>query len=173
MFNYRDLHKELYDEILSTGKFSTGDGEVIDFKAATPKEIEDGIARRERLYRKGVRQKAWGFRNEAEFEEAVFQFLSEQGYECQRQVQCGVGVIDVLTSWAVFELKYDMDRDGLFRAVGQVLLYARSIGDNRFPIIVFTARTNITWGGALEHATELGIMLWQWPGAVYDKGGNE
>lgn len=169
MFNYDPVHRAIWREIEASGRFYSGDGEYIDLRDASSREFNEGIARRERTFRKDVRQVLWGFRTEVDFERAICRMLNGWGYECARQVQCPVGIIDILTSFAVFELKYDMEQGDLFQAVGQVLLYSRAVGGNRFPIIAFTARKHIDWGGALEHAADLGIMLWQWPNTVYDR----
>lgn len=162
MFSYGKLHRELFDEIMSTGKFSTGDGEVIDFKAATPKEIEAGIAKRERLYRKDVRQQVWGFQTETQFEDAFCLWLSEGNIAYERQVHCDAGIIDVLTEGIVFELKHDVDREALIKAVGQVLLYTQAIGEWRKPFIVFTRFPNAELGGLLPLVHALGIEILEW-----------
>lgn len=53
--------------------------------------------------------------------------LRKQGHHVQRQVRCLVGIADIVTETAIYEIKDGLSSEKLFSAIGQVLLYREVI----------------------------------------------
>ncbi|MGL4622867.1 MAG: hypothetical protein ACRCZS_28065, partial [Chroococcidiopsis sp.] len=68
--------------------------------------------------------------SERELQEQLVIHLTEQGYNCQQYVPCSVGIADLVIDNAVIELKHLPDREALFKAVGQAVLYRGAIDKN-------------------------------------------
>lgn len=74
-------------------------------------------------------------RSELEMELRLCRILDSEGIAYERQVRTPAGVADVVTSQTVYEVKLDLTRSALFKAVGQVTLYAAALKRPRRVII--------------------------------------
>jgi hypothetical protein len=72
---------------------------------------------------------------EADFETLACRELEKQGIPYRRQVRCPVGVADIVDPKFVYELKVQPDRNNIYCAVGQAILYAQTL--KRKPCVVF------------------------------------
>lgn len=68
---------------------------------------------------------------EAWLEQKLVETLEKRGVEYQRQVRTVCGIADVVTDDTVYEVKVALTLDILFKAVGQVSMYAEALGRNR------------------------------------------
>lgn len=117
--------------------------EFIDRKEAIQKSQVRGVTKNQRL------------------ENEVADILrSEYGQNIIRmQVQCGIGIIDIMTEDYICEVKTILDRTSIFQAIGQVLLYRESIKPKKIPMIagiVGKKQTCIEWE---QHLANIGIKL--------------
>lgn len=65
--------------------------------------------------------------SEREFQNELVSHLTEQGFNCQQYVSCPVGIADIVIDNAVIEVKHLPDREALFKAIGQAVLYRGAI----------------------------------------------
>ena len=73
---------------------------------------------------------------EADIEGDVIARLRDAGLHARRQVRVPSGIADIVTATAVYEVKLWLTRDSLFRAIGQVTLYAAELGGDRQRVII-------------------------------------
>lgn len=89
-------------------------------RTRSPKQIEAaGMARLKRL------------EGEAWLEQKLVETLERRGVEYRRQVRTPCGIADVVTDDTVYEVKVALTLDILFKAVGQVSMYAWALGKSR------------------------------------------
>lgn len=70
---------------------------------------------------------------ELDIEEQLVKALQRLGTRCDRQVHLRSGIADVVTAQSVYEVKLVLDRAEVFKAIGQVLVYAEELSKpNRF-----------------------------------------
>lgn len=62
--------------------------------------------------------------------------LADQGISVQHQVKCEVGIADIVTPDAIYEVKASLSRSNIFRAASQVLLYRNCINPSAKAVIV-------------------------------------
>lgn len=67
---------------------------------------------------------------EKELQDELVIHLTEQGFNVNQYVANSVGIADVVIDNAVLELKHLPDRDALYKAVGQAVLYRGAINKN-------------------------------------------
>lgn len=72
---------------------------------------------------------------EREVQDALVEQLKSNGVPCECYKRCTVGVADVVTSSAVYEVKRDWKY--ALEAIGQVLAYSKALGGGREPVLVF------------------------------------
>lgn len=77
--------------------------------------------------------------DEAVIEEGLCEHLENTGIKYQRQFRCSAGIVDVITWDAIYEVKHNLTRDGLIRAVGQLVLYSACIDTHKKKIVVTNA----------------------------------
>lgn len=99
---------------------------------------------------------------EAQLELAFCNWLTEQGIEYQRQVNCPVGRADVVTVDTIYELKHPIDVDGFFKAVGQVLLYREYINPDLRAVLVFVKPRTDAFNAFIEATKTIGIEVLLW-----------
>jgi hypothetical protein len=75
------------------------------------------------------------WQSEREIEEAWCRLLDSQGIAYRRQVQTSCGVADIVTDDTVYEVKLELNRHSLFKAAGQVTLYAAALRKPRRMIV--------------------------------------
>ncbi len=68
--------------------------------------------------------------SERELQIELVTHLTEQGFTCREYVSNSVGIADIVIDNAVIELKHLPDRDALYKAVGQAVLYRGAINKN-------------------------------------------
>lgn len=64
---------------------------------------------------------------EQDFEEMLCYLLESEGISYRRQVRTGCGIADVVTADTVYEVKLELTRPVLFKALGQVTMYAAAL----------------------------------------------
>lgn len=67
------------------------------------------------------RAKPWG--SERDIEIALGLELESQGHIVERQARCKAGLADIVTEDSVFEIKGRLNKNEIFTAIGQLLLY--------------------------------------------------
>jgi len=72
---------------------------------------------------------------ERRIEDAICEHLRARGIAFRRQVVCRGGIADVVTAERVYEVKANLSH-GLFRAIGQVLVYRAAIDPALEPVII-------------------------------------
>jgi hypothetical protein len=60
-------------------------------------------------------------------EDKLCDLLTDEGISYERQVSTGWGRADVVTDDTVYEVKLDLTQSVLFKAIGQVTLYAAAL----------------------------------------------
>jgi hypothetical protein len=78
---------------------------------------------------------AFAFTSEREIEDRWCRYLDSQGVAYRRQVTTPCGRADIVTEEAVYEVKLLLTRGALFKAVGQVTLYAAALNKRRRVIV--------------------------------------
>lgn len=68
---------------------------------------------------------------EGVIERAIIRAMEMAGLHTQRQVVCPAGIIDVLTDEKVIEVKRQLDRSSLIRAIGQLHIYGLFYPDHK------------------------------------------
>ncbi|WP_373529665.1 hypothetical protein [Nostoc sp.] len=103
--------------------------------------------------------------SERELQNELVIHLTEQGFNCQQYVPCSVGIADVVIDNAVIELKHYPDREALFKAVGQAVLYRGAIDKNLDAKIICSYSSDISLS-ILEAASvavkQFGLELIPW-----------
>lgn len=101
-------------------------------------------------------------RNSSDEKEIENEIVSSLGaYNPRQQVACASGIADIVTDYAVIEVKVTLDRDTLFRAIGQVLSYRQSINPAlRAQIIALYIDDNAK--EIAESARALGVEVIEW-----------
>lgn len=94
-------------------------------------------------------------------------YLREKGLNPRRQVQCWCGTADIVTDDAIYEVKKNLDRESLFRAIGQVLLYRMAINPIAAPKIV----TNqiLAPQEVISTANAIGVDVIQWSAGGHEE----
>jgi hypothetical protein len=90
----------------------------------------------------------------------IQQFFSAQGQQAQTKVQCAVGVADIVTADAVYEVKNPLTRDRLFTAIGQVLLYRQAIDPLRHAAVIGVGNGELT--ELINYASSIGVEVILW-----------
>ncbi len=102
-----------------------------------------------------------------ELQDELVIHLTEQGFNCRQYVPNSVGIADIVIDNAVLELKHLPDRDALYKAVGQVVLYRGAINKNLDAKIICSYSSNISVS-VLESASlavkQFGLELIPWQG---------
>lgn len=105
--------------------------------------------------------------SEKELQDELVIHLTEQGFNCQQYVPNSIGIADVVIDNAVLELKHLPDRDALYKAVGQAILYRGAINKNLDAKIICSYSSNISLS-ILESASiavkQFGLELLPWQG---------
>jgi hypothetical protein len=65
---------------------------------------------------------------ERDMEDEICRHLASVDIPFERQVPCGIGIADIVTGTAVYELKLSVCGSSIFTAVGQALAYRRILG---------------------------------------------
>ncbi len=78
--------------------------------------------------------------NEQALEERLCRTLDDNGIRWDRQLRTEAGIADVVTDEAVYEVKLVLDRSSLFKAYGQVTVYAEVLGRKRRVIVGYPVR---------------------------------
>jgi len=73
---------------------------------------------------------------EKKIENTLIKRLKKQGIPAEPQFRCSAGIADIVTPFAIYEIKLRLTRDSLFHAIGQVLLYRESIDPSLQAIVV-------------------------------------
>lgn len=94
--------------------------------------------------------------NEQALESRLCRTLDENGISWERQVRTECGIADVVTDEAVYEVKLVLDRSSLFKAYGQVTVYAEALGKKRRVIVGYPVRGLDAMVGAIER---LGVEI--------------
>lgn len=103
--------------------------------------------------------------SEQELQDELVIQLTEQGFNCQQYVPCFVGIADVVVDNAVIELKHLPDREALFKAVGQAVLYRGAIDKNLDAKIIcsyYDELSLLRLQSAAIAVKQLGIELIPW-----------
>lgn len=102
-------------------------------------------------------------RTEKQLQTAFVEYLEAQGEACQIEVNCSVGRADIVTADAIYEIKHPIDREGLFKAVGQVLLYRAAINPSLRAVIVFLEPQTDDFQPYIDAvlATGIEVILWR------------
>ena len=82
--------------------------------------------------------------SERELQNELVIHLTEQGFNCKQYVPNSVGIADVVIDNAVIELKHLPDREALFKAVGQAVLYRGAIDKNLDAKIICSYSSDIS-----------------------------
>ena len=64
---------------------------------------------------------------EKDIEDWFCDYLKSQGRVFDRQVQCAAGIIDILCPDMIYEVKLDLTRASIIKAIGQLMLYRQAI----------------------------------------------
>ena len=98
---------------------------------------------------------------ERDIEEGLMIILDYWGQEPQRQVPSLVGIADIVTKTAIYEIKYLLNRQTIFHALGQVLLYRACLCPDATPILVGHILEDITpFRKVLDR---MGVQVQCWP----------
>ncbi len=99
-------------------------------------------------------------RDERSIEMQLAQELRQAGHVVKRQHRCAAGIADIVTEEAIYEIKHRLNRNQLFEAVGQVLVYRKAIDPSLRPVIV--GRLDRDTGNLIACIGELGIETISW-----------
>ena len=97
--------------------------------------------------------------DEAALVRALATHLTEQGERVTLQVGCAIGIADLVTDRAVYEIKYWLTRTHFVTALGQVLLYREAINPALRAVIVGFSVVNVPLGDLVEYAQQLGVEV--------------
>jgi hypothetical protein len=78
----------------------------------------------------------WG----CQFQDVMAEQLRLKGKKVQQNVRCSAGVIDIVADNWVVEIKSNLNRSELFKAIGQVLTYRDSYSISMQPVIIGVTR---------------------------------
>lgn len=73
--------------------------------------------------------------SEKAIEDVLYERLVDMGLNVKRQVQIGAGVVDIITDEAIYEVKYKLDRDSVFRGTGQLMIYSQHFKDKSLRMV--------------------------------------
>lgn len=109
------------------------------------------------------------FDSEDKLRDAIAEGLQTQGVNCEKEVTCSAGAADIVTDDEIYELKNNMDRNDLFKAIGQVLVYrealAEECGCDLKPAIIYdgikpkTSGEQVGLGIIIDLTKKLGIEI--------------
>jgi len=100
--------------------------------------------------------------NEAELVSAIVEDLRGRGYVPRQEVHCGIGFVDILNEDQVIEVKYRMDRESLYKAIGQVLLYREAVDASFGAKVVCTLAEPEALGVEIGLVERLGVEVEVW-----------
>lgn len=100
--------------------------------------------------------KAQRTRDEADIEDLLCRWLERGGISYERQVATPCGIADVVTENTVYEVKNLLTREMLFKAFGQVTLYADALGKPRRVIVGYRTKTT---AALCEAIRRLGVEI--------------
>lgn len=101
-------------------------------------------------------------RLESSLEAEFFNILKIRGSWVGCQVKCSLGQADIVTEWAVYELKVFLTRESLARAVGQALAYRFAIDPQKVAAVVYReSDMNLPLAGSF--AQSAGVRLFKFP----------
>jgi len=92
----------------------------------------------DRTYKKRIAAEFVVTRAQAErqIEDAVCRALSNAGVTYCRQVECDIGIADIVTPSRVYEVKPCLDASTVFKAIGQALAYAGALGGRHQAVVI-------------------------------------
>ncbi len=100
---------------------------------------------------------------EKNIEDALANDLRSQGFAVKQQVCCANGRADIVTSEAIYEVKAFLTRDCIYKAIGQLFSYQRSISPSANLFIVgCKPRNKGEQRIEASLATSLGIEVMVW-----------
>lgn len=85
---------------------------------------------------KGLTMTTQHQKTEKQVEQAVATYFERQHFNVHTQFVCEAGKIDILTSNALYEVEYILNKRKLFEALGQVLLYRQALDQEKQAAIV-------------------------------------
>lgn len=97
--------------------------------------------------------------SEKNLERLIVQSLRSQGIPVEIQVNCGVGVADLVTPEAIYEIKVALSRKRLFQAIGQVLIYRQAIDPSRRAIVAGYIDPSSNVLDILQYASQIGVEV--------------
>jgi hypothetical protein len=99
---------------------------------------------------------------EKDIENAVLAHLREHGIHATSQVQCHAGVVDIVTTDAVYEIELFLSRDVFFHAIGQVLTYRQALDPSRRAVIVGLPDPGSPIADLIGYAQQFGVEVELW-----------
>ena len=110
----------------------------------------------------GVRYTKKGFRGETTLRHAIAVKLTAQDKIVREQVPSAVGIADIVTDVAVYEVKFFLSRLVFFEAIGQVLMYRQALDPSLRAVVVGfrDPRSDIT--DLVPYAQKFGVDVLFW-----------
>lgn len=97
--------------------------------------------------------------DEAALTQAFAAHLVSRGERVAVQVTCAVGIADVVTDRAVYEVKFYLTRNNVINALGQVLLYRQAINPALRAVIVGFEVPSVPLDALVHYANQLGVEV--------------
>lgn len=86
-----------------------------------------------------------------------FEAYAHKQFGGKRNVSCSAGIADIVTDWAVVEVKSNATRESFFTAIGQVLIYRQAIGPLKAAIVFASTQDIDALRPIAEHAASIGV----------------
>lgn len=97
--------------------------------------------------------------DEAALVQAFTAHLVQEGHRVALQVPCAVGIADVVTEQAVYEVKYWLTRQNFVSALGQVQLYRAAINPRLRAVIVGFEVPSVSLAALIHYAQQLDVEV--------------
>lgn len=97
---------------------------------------------------------------EKDIETSFANHLENKGIRYRRQVSCAAGIIDILTTDTIYEVKLNLTRDNIFEAVGQAMIYRECVMPWARIVIVGIAAKDTE--KLIPYVSSLGIEVISW-----------
>lgn len=94
--------------------------------------------------------------SERELEDIILSNLPDKSV---RQKVCNIGIADIVTDTAIYELKINVNANTLFKAVGQILLYRQAINPNLKAKLVISGIADSRINEMIELVRSIGIEV--------------